>query len=113
MTRAGSRRRLDLERILKVAEEGSLGRLRVALGIETQPLQHPTQAGRRDRHRPRLAALGGLAAQHDQPALQVDVAEAQRQHLALAHAGVERHGDHGLHVRRGLGQERGFGCRRR
>ena len=71
-----------------------------AVGIELQPFEHRSQPRRRDRHEPRLLALGRLAAQRDQAAREVDVAEPKREHLALAHAGVEGGDDHRPQERR-------------
>ncbi|HTU99850.1 MAG TPA: hypothetical protein VMF13_04885 [Luteitalea sp.] len=91
-----------------VAEHARLERLRIAFDIAPQPRDHVTQARRRDRHEPRLAALGRLATQRDQPSFEIDVGEAQRQHLAGAHARVDGRDDERLDVHRRLREQGRF-----
>src|SRR5262249_9644782 len=60
---------------------------------------------RGDRYEPRSLALRRFAAECDQTAEEVHVAEAERQHLALAHTCIKRGDDHRTQPRRSNGQQ--------
>ncbi|MGB2715351.1 MAG: hypothetical protein WBC51_14305 [Vicinamibacterales bacterium] len=77
-----------------VAEDEGVIRLLLVVCVELQPFEDRPEPRGRNRYETGASALRRFAAQRDQATREVDVLEADREHLALTHAGIERGNDH-------------------